>query len=72
MFLPSLVDRREPLQPDEGWLVSFYNGATVFVRTDPMTWHPHIISRVRMMHRMTRHPEMQPILDDGVVECEEC
>lgn len=68
-YLPSPADRREPLGPQEGWLVRFYNGATAFVATDPMTWHPHIIARVRNMHRMTRFPEMQPILDDG---CEEC
>jgi hypothetical protein len=65
MHLPSFADRREPIAPIEGWLVRFHNGALTFVTTDPMTWHPKIICRVRAIHRTTRPVPSQPILDDG-------
>lgn len=65
MHLPSAADRREPIAPREGWLVRLNNGALTFVTTDPLTWHPKIICRVRAIHRMTKPAHSQPIMDDG-------
>jgi hypothetical protein len=65
MRLPSPIDRREPIPDEDGWLVLFNNGATMFARTNPMSWAPSIICRVRWMKQMKRPTLTQPILGDA-------